>query len=351
MREMPAIVIGHVDAARRADAPRVPRATSSARRARSSPRPPSRSVSRIAGCSGSSEKSHGRPVACAAHRQHPRIVGVQHVPPVRARDPRDRRAFTSASWSTVSIPVQAEVVLAHVRDDGDVVVPHADAAQQHAAARGLEHRDVGRPARAPCAAPPNPRVVAAPRPARRRRGRRRRSRSTRRAARRAHQVREQPDRRGLPVRAGHLDDGDVRVGHVGSSPGLGRAPAARPASATIRSGERRQQRGHARRRPRARGPRPRRAGATGTPPTIWSRSGPGRARTASRRAPAATASRRVSVRGDPRHDPAPLVAAGAAGLSRPRHAELGRRPSATRSSEAASQPGTASVSLTAGRGK
>ena len=134
--------------------------------------------------------------------------------------------------------VQAEVVLAHVRDDRDVVVPDADAAQQHAAARRLEHRDVGllceRRRRSA-----EPRVVAGLDQLAVVADTRRRSRSTRPSGRRS-----APDARAAgpwsssrscrsPGRRGRAGSGTV-----GSSPGS-TAARRRPASAISRSGERR----------------------------------------------------------------------------------------------------------------
>ena len=54
-------------------------------------RPPALMTSRIAGESGSRENTHGWALITAAHRQHARVVAVEHRPAVLAGDPRDDR--------------------------------------------------------------------------------------------------------------------------------------------------------------------------------------------------------------------------------------------------------------------
>ena len=159
-----------------------------------------------------------------SHREDPRIVGVEHVPSLRARDPRDHGLHLGELVHRVDT-VEPEVVLADVRDDRDVVVPDADAAQQHAAPRRLEHRDVGfllecarRAAEPGVVARLDQHAVIAEDAV----GRRVRDR----LPGAPHQVRKQSHRGRLPVRAGHLDDGDVGIAHGRLVAGLDRDQAA-----------------------------------------------------------------------------------------------------------------------------
>ncbi len=152
------------------------------------------------------------PDRAPAHREHARVVGVQHHPALGTRDPRDGCLDLGELVDRVDA-VEAEVVLGHVRDDRDVVVQHADPAEQDAAARRLEHRDVGLLRERPRGAP-EPRVVALLHEhavvAVHAVGRGVRDP----LARAPHEVREEPNRRRLPVRPGHLDHRDRRVGHA-----------------------------------------------------------------------------------------------------------------------------------------
>ena len=247
------------------------------------PRPPSPSASRIAGMVRI-EREEPRPAGrVPSHREDPRVVGVEDVPTLRPRDARDDALHLGELVDGVDA-VQAQVVLGHVRHDGDVVVPHADAAQQHASPRRLEHRHVGLlgerargSAEARVVAGLDQRAVVAEHAVRRR--------VRDRLARAPHEMRQQPDGGGLPVRPGHLDDGDRRIGdgrHVARA-------RRRPGDAPPRRSTDRASGGATTscpRRPRSRAPRRRRAGATGTPP----RSGPARAPDA--RAPRAAGLRR-----------------------------------------------------------
>ena len=106
------------------------------------PRPPSPSDSRIAGWWGSRREEPRTAGRVPSHREDPRIVGVEDVPTLRPRDARDDALHLGELVDGVDA-VQAQMVLGHVRHDGDVVVPDADASQQHASPRRLEHRHVG----------------------------------------------------------------------------------------------------------------------------------------------------------------------------------------------------------------
>ena len=175
----------------------------------------------------------------------------------------------------------------------------------------------------------------------------RRWRSTRPCGRRRAPVREQPRRRGLAVRAGDLDHGDRRTVTSGSfQVGLADGDGDLGHEARRRAAERAVQR---------LGDRDREGLCGAAPPPregdhdLLPVSGPVRARTARRRAPEATAIRRVS--------PAAIRAVVRRRCSEParpaRAAPIPSRSAArsTAGSPARSQPGTASVSLTAGRGK
>ncbi len=104
-------------------------------------RPPAESVSRIAGESGSRENTHGWALITAAHREDPRVVGVEDRPPVLAGDPRDHRLDLGELVDGVDA-LQAEVVGGDVGDHRDVVAGEADALEQDAAAGRLGHREL-----------------------------------------------------------------------------------------------------------------------------------------------------------------------------------------------------------------
>ena len=156
----------------------------------------------------------------ASHRQDAGVVGVQHVPARGSRDPRDQALDLRELVDGVDA-LQVEVVGADVRHHGDVVVPHPDAPQQDAAARGLEHRHVGvgrqghrgaAEARVVTLLDPSRAAVHAV-------GRGIRDR----AVRRHHEVRQQARRRRLAVRPRDLDHRDRRVGHGRLGAGVRRA--------------------------------------------------------------------------------------------------------------------------------
>jgi hypothetical protein len=169
-----------------------------------------------------------------SHREDPRIVGVEHVPSVRACDPGDDGLHLGELIHRVDA-VKPQVVLAHVRHDRDVVVPDADAAQQHPAPRRLEHRDIGfllegarGSTEAGVVAGLDQHAVVSEDAV---------GRGVRdRLPGAPHQVRQQSHRGGLPVRARHLHHGNVRIAHgrlvAGfdrdqPAPGLGDQPIGR----------------------------------------------------------------------------------------------------------------------------
>ena len=283
-----------------------------------------------------------------SHREDPRIVGVEDVPSVRACDPGDDGLHLRELVHRVDT-VEPEVVLADVRDDRDVVVPDADAAQQHAAPRRLEHRDVGfllecarRAAEPGVVARLDQHAVIAEDAV----GRRVRDR----LPGAPHQVRKQSHRGRLPVRAGHLDDGDVGIAHGRLVAGVDGDQAAARFSAISSVGRAPEQGGHPcgdlvpeRLGGRAPAPRERdhdlvagRAGprAHGEPP-----------RAAGHRDPAG------EVRGQSRHHAASLFALWSPTAFTPAGTPSLPATVSRRSSDAPSQPGTASVSLIAGRVK
>ncbi len=166
------------------------------------------------------QRAEPRPAGGApAHRQHPRVVGVQDRPPAGARDPRDGRLHLRELVERPDAQ-EVEVVGGHVRHHRDVVVQDPDPAEQDAAPRRLEHRDVGvLIERRPRAA--EPRVVAlldeVAVAAEHAVGRGVRDGP----ARRANQVREQADRGRLAVRPRHRDDRDPGVGNARLLAGVG----------------------------------------------------------------------------------------------------------------------------------
>ncbi len=153
------------------------------------------------------------------HREHPGVVGVEHVPPRGPRDPRDRRLHLRQLIDGVDA-VQAEVIGRYVRHDRDVVVQDPDAAEQDAAPRRFEHRDVGAGAERE-AGTAEPRVIAPPHASVARVD------AIGAGVRHAQaggldEVGEQPDRRRLPVRPGDLDHRHGRVRDGRHRPGLRR---------------------------------------------------------------------------------------------------------------------------------
>ena len=142
------------------------------------------------------------------HREHPGVVGVEHVPPRGPRDPRDRRLHLRQLIDGVDA-VQAEVIGRYVRHDRDVVVQDPDAAEQDAPPRRFEHCDVGAGAERE-AGTAEPRVIPPPHASVAR------VHAIGAGVRHAQaggldQVGEQPDRRRLPVRPGDLDHRHRRV--------------------------------------------------------------------------------------------------------------------------------------------
>ena len=61
----------------------------------------------------------------APHREHPGVVGVENIPPIRPGDLRNRRLHLRQLIERPD-PVLVEVVGRHVRDDGDIVVIGTD---------------------------------------------------------------------------------------------------------------------------------------------------------------------------------------------------------------------------------
>ena len=185
-------------------------------------RPPWASTSRSAGCSAWTVVSQIRPVAARRICRTRGSSAFSTSHPSGRVNPRDQALHLGELIHGVD-PVQVEVVGAHVRHHGDVVVPHADPPQEDAAACRLEHGHIGvggqgdrrtaEPRVVPVLDPARPPVDAVGR----------RVRHPQPGGR--DQVREQPRRGGLPVRPGHLDHGDRRVGDGGLGPGLGGADA------------------------------------------------------------------------------------------------------------------------------
>ncbi len=190
---------------------------------------------RMAGIEGAHERPATR---TSVHGQHPRVVGVQHVPAVGLRDGGDRGLDLRELVDRVDA-VQAEVIGRDVRDDRDVVVAGADAAEQDAPPGGLEDRDVDARLRERHLRAAEPGVVA---------GFHQHvvvedaiGRGVRDAlSARAHDVGDQAHGRGLAVRAGDGDHGDHGIGHGRRRPRvdrpdslgrLGREARERPAGA------------------------------------------------------------------------------------------------------------------------
>ena len=103
-----------------------------------------RAISRIAGESGSREKTHGCALITRAHREDPRVVAVEHRPAVLAGDPRDDGLDLGELVEGVDA-LQAEVVGGDVGDHRDVVAGQPDALEQDAAAGGLGDRELHLP--------------------------------------------------------------------------------------------------------------------------------------------------------------------------------------------------------------
>ena len=97
---------------------------------------------------GEQERPPGRPLP---HRQDARVIGVQHDPPVGARDPRDGRLDLCELIQRLDT-VEPEMVARDIGDDGDVVLHRADPSQEDATSRRLQDRylDSGLRERDPC---------------------------------------------------------------------------------------------------------------------------------------------------------------------------------------------------------
>ena len=288
-------------------------------------RPPSASVSRNAGWCGSSEKSQVRPVAWRriASTRGSSAFSTSH--PLRARDPGDDRLdlgelvhrvdAVQARWSSLTF-VTTATSLCRTPEPRSSMPPRAVSSTATSGCLRQGQRGAA-----------EPRVVARLAPGRRRRGTRRRWRSTRRAARRC----ARGARAAAPwwsCRSCRSPGSRGRRDRGASARSPGSAPASRVAGL-----------GDQRRRRRARGaspPSPRAVSSAsaraasgrrhGNATTMRSGSGPGRARTARRRAPDAARGGPRERRCDAHHRPPPLLGAGSARRGGAGHAEaLGRR--------------------------
>ena len=147
------------------------------------------------------------------HREHSRIVGVEHVPALGLRDSCDR-GFDLRQLVERADPVLVEVVLGDVGHDRYVVVVGPHPSEKDPAARRFQHGEVDarlpqrtrRPAEPGVVTFFDQLVVAIDAVG---------GRVSDVVSGRSGQLRDQPHRGGLAVRSGHRDDGNGGAQHGG----------------------------------------------------------------------------------------------------------------------------------------